>query len=324
MRKGLLFLLLATAAQPAMAADDDDGGRTSRREAARAERAERAVARAESQSEAPENRARVARPAELPSPEPRAIERGGGDRAVMREERREAVVERVERRSPRLIAVEPDRPAVQRDDAVAEPRVQRRGPRMVEVGATLPTLETPAVDTVRPRRRLEREGVVRPAVIELPAEAGVQPLVQRRPRRTEPLERLGGLRTPAISRVPREGTQPPPLAEVRPTRLTRHQWRGDWRSDRRYDWRDHRRRHRSLFRFAIYLDPFGWSYRPYSIGWRLWPNYYRSSRYWLRDAWTYRLPYAPPGYRWIRYYDDALLVDTWDGQVVDVIRDFFW
>ena len=29
------------------------------------------------------------------------------------------------------------------------------------------------------------------------------------------------------------------------------------------------------------------------------------------------LPYAPPGYRWIRYYDDALLVDTWDGTVVD-------
>jgi Ni/Co efflux regulator RcnB len=38
----------------------------------------------------------------------------------------------------------------------------------------------------------------------------------------------------------------------------------------------------------------------------------------------YRLPFAPPGYRWIRYYDDALLIDTWDGQVVDVIYDFFW
>ena len=308
MRKGLLFLLLATAAQPAMAADDDDGGQTSRREAARAERAERAGDRAERQSDAPEHSARVSRPADLPSAEPRVIER----------------VERVERRAPRVIAVEPDRPAIQRDDAATEPRVQRRGPRMVEVGTNLPTLETTLGDSVRPRRRVEREGVVRPAVIELPAEAGVQPLVQRRPRRTEPLERLGGLRTPAISRVPREGTQPPPLAEVRPTRLTRHHWRGDWRSDRRYDWRDHRRRHRSLFRFSIYLDPFGWSYRPYSIGWRLWPNYYRSSRYWLHDAWTYRLPYAPPGYRWIRYYGDVLLVDTWDGQVVDVIRDFFW
>jgi len=28
--------------------------------------------------------------------------------------------------------------------------------------------------------------------------------------------------------------------------------------------------------------------------------------------------------RWIRYYDDALLVDTWNGEVVDVIYNFFW
>jgi Ni/Co efflux regulator RcnB len=55
----------------------------------------------------------------------------------------------------------------------------------------------------------------------------------------------------------------------------------------------------------------------------MWPSYYRSS-YWLNDPWRYRLPYAPPGYRWIRYYDDALLVDTWDGTVVDVIYGFFW
>jgi Ni/Co efflux regulator RcnB len=105
--------------------------------------------------------------------------------------------------------------------------------------------------------------------------------------------------------------------------FTANNWRNHWRSDHRYDWRDHRRRHRSLFHFGFYSDPFGWSYRPYSIGWRLWPSYYRSS-YWLNDPWMYRLPYAPPGYRWIRYYDDALLIDTWDGTVVDVIRDFFW
>jgi Ni/Co efflux regulator RcnB len=36
------------------------------------------------------------------------------------------------------------------------------------------------------------------------------------------------------------------------------------------------------------------------------------------------MPYAPPGYRWIRYYDDLVLVDTWDGRVADVIYDFFW
>jgi len=55
----------------------------------------------------------------------------------------------------------------------------------------------------------------------------------------------------------------------------------------------------------------------------MWPSYY-SSRYWLNDPWMYRLPHAPAGYRWVRYWDDAILVDTWSGQVVDVIRNFFW
>ena len=91
----------------------------------------------------------------------------------------------------------------------------------------------------------------------------------------------------------------------------------------KYDWQDHRRRHRSLFHLGFYYDPFGWGYRPYQIGWRLWPSYY-SSNYWINDPWQYRLPYAPPGYRWIRYYDDAILVDTWTGEVVDVIYNFFW
>jgi hypothetical protein len=127
---------------------------------------------------------------------------------------------------------------------------------------------------------------------------------------------------PAVSRVPREGTQPP--ERQRPSRYANnHHWRGDWRSDRRYDWRNHRRRYGSLFSFGFYHDPFGWGYRPFSVGWRMWPSYY-SRNYWLNDPWQYRLPYAPPGYRWIRYYDDAILVDTWDGQVVDVIRNFFW
>jgi hypothetical protein len=45
---------------------------------------------------------------------------------------------------------------------------------------------------------------------------------------------------------------------------------------------------------------------------------------WLSDPWMYRLPPAYAGTRWIRYYNDALLVDTWTGEVFDVIYDFFW
>ena len=128
-------------------------------------------------------------------------------------------------------------------------------------------------------------------------------------------------RVPVVSNTPRIGTQPPVRAEAR--RNAPVSWSQRWRNDRRYDWYNWRNRHRSLFNLGFYYDPFGWGYQRYNIGWRMWPSYYRSS-FWLNDPWQYRLPYAPPGYRWIRYYDDAILVDTWDGRVVDVIYNFFW
>ncbi len=128
-------------------------------------------------------------------------------------------------------------------------------------------------------------------------------------------------RAPVVSPVPQPNTQPPARAERR--QYTPYRWSSDWRRNSRYNWYDYRNRYRSQFRLGFYNDPFGWGYQPYSIGWRMWPSYYRSS-YWLNDPWHYRLPYAPAGTRWIRYYDDAILVDTWDGQVVDVIYNFFW
>lgn len=100
-------------------------------------------------------------------------------------------------------------------------------------------------------------------------------------------------------------------------------WSNNWRRDRRYDWRDYRNRHRSRFHLGFYYDPFGWSYRRFNIGWRLWPSHY-GSRYWLNDPWQYRLPRAYGPYRWVRYWDDALLVNIYTGEVVDVIHHFFW
>ncbi|MGB3928318.1 MAG: RcnB family protein, partial [Sphingobium sp.] len=49
-----------------------------------------------------------------------------------------------------------------------------------------------------------------------------------------------------------------------------------------------------------------------------------SNSYWINDPYQYRLPPSYGTLRWVRYYDDALLVDIRDGYVVDVIHDFFW
>ena len=103
----------------------------------------------------------------------------------------------------------------------------------------------------------------------------------------------------------------------------RRRWSSDWRRDHRYDWRNYRQRHRSLFQLGRYYDPYGWNYRRFSIGFSLRPSYY-SSNFWLDDPWMYRLPPAYGPYRWVRYYDDALLVNIYTGQVVDVLNNFFW
>jgi hypothetical protein len=97
-----------------------------------------------------------------------------------------------------------------------------------------------------------------------------------------------------------------------------------WRNDRRYDWNRYRSANRSVFRLGAYYSPYrNYSYRRLSIGWFLDSLFY-SNRYWINDPWRYRLPEVYGPYRWVRYYDDALLVDVYSGEVVDVIHDFFW
>ena len=107
------------------------------------------------------------------------------------------------------------------------------------------------------------------------------------------------------------------------SRPAEHRWSSDWQRDSRYDWRRYRERNRSVFRVGSYYDPFGRGYRPVSVGFTLYAGYY-SADYWLDDPWHYRLPPVYGPYRWVRYYDDAVLVDLYSGRVVEVIRNFFW
>jgi hypothetical protein len=107
------------------------------------------------------------------------------------------------------------------------------------------------------------------------------------------------------------------------TRDHHRDWSRDWRRDDRYDWRTYRNNHRSIYQLGRYFDPYGWTYRRFAVGYSLRPYYYRS-RYWLDDPWMYRLPPAYGSYRWVRYYDDALLVNVRTGFVGDVIHNFFW
>jgi Ni/Co efflux regulator RcnB len=97
----------------------------------------------------------------------------------------------------------------------------------------------------------------------------------------------------------------------------------DARKELREDWRDYRRDNRQAFKRPNYVGPRGYRYRPVTVGYRFQPAYY-GSRYVISDPWRYRLPRAEANRRWIRYGNDAVLVNVRNGRVITVYNNFFW
>jgi Ni/Co efflux regulator RcnB len=95
----------------------------------------------------------------------------------------------------------------------------------------------------------------------------------------------------------------------------------DYRQDRRDDWRDYRRNNPRLYSRGGWRAPFGYS--RFGVGSRIAPHYY-GPRYVIADPWRYRLPRAYAGTRWVRHYDDVLLIDLRTGRVRQVVRGFYW
>lgn len=102
------------------------------------------------------------------------------------------------------------------------------------------------------------------------------------------------------------------------------QWNRGWRRDRRYDWMSWRSMNRGAYHLPRYYAPYGgYGYQRFSSGVIL-DQMFFGQNYWLDDPFAYRLPPAYGPYRWVRYYNDALLVDLRSGLVVDVVYDIFW
>ena len=205
------------------------------------------------------------------------------------------------------------------DQAGMIERVREHRQQRIETAAS-PSTQSSGGDQVRLRRGGDDGARVR-RVSDSGATAG-QPSTNWRERerrvRTIPDTQPSARRS---VQVEREGLQTRSRRDYRNGDYTR--WSDSWRRDRRYDWRRYRDQNRSVFRLGFYYDPFGWNYRRWSIGSYLNAGYYRSS-YWLNDPWRYRLPPAYGPYRWVRYWNDALLVNIYTGEVVDVMQGFFW
>jgi Ni/Co efflux regulator RcnB len=112
-----------------------------------------------------------------------------------------------------------------------------------------------------------------------------------------------------------------------------HDRRGNDRFDRRGGFRGHTdwsRYHRSFnaprrfhFRGGVYHRPPGFRYRRWSFGDFL-PSLYWGSSYWINDFYYYDLMPPPAGTVWVRYGDDAVLIDRVTGEVIQVEYGIFF
>ena len=93
--------------------------------------------------------------------------------------------------------------------------------------------------------------------------------------------------------------------------------RPDWRQYERNSYAQHR------FRFGTYQRPHDWRYRRWTYGEFL-PSFYWGQNYWLNNFATFGLPFPPPGCVWVRYGDDALLIDRYTGQIIQVVYGLFY
>lgn len=69
--------------------------------------------------------------------------------------------------------------------------------------------------------------------------------------------------------------------------------------------------------------PSGYRYRHWSIGLLL-PHLFLSSPYYYDDYYSLGIGAPPPGYRWVRYGPDLLMVQIRTGRIADVIYGAFY
>jgi Ni/Co efflux regulator RcnB len=77
------------------------------------------------------------------------------------------------------------------------------------------------------------------------------------------------------------------------------------------------------FQAGSYRAPQGYSYRRWSWGQSL-PAIYFGRDYWISDYASYGLFAPPHGLVWVRFGPDALLIDEYSGEIVQVDYGLFY
>jgi Ni/Co efflux regulator RcnB len=71
------------------------------------------------------------------------------------------------------------------------------------------------------------------------------------------------------------------------------------------------------FKIGPYRRPPGWSAHRWGYG-EILPRAYWASQYVIADYWLFALEVPPAGYEWVRDGNDALLIDTSTGEILQV------
>lgn len=92
-----------------------------------------------------------------------------------------------------------------------------------------------------------------------------------------------------------------------------------------YDPNDYHHNYQAQRRFNMgrYVRPHGWYERSWSYGETL-PSIFWSRNYWIEDYWTYGLTIPPYDCEWVRYGDDAVMINTDTGEILQVVYGLFY
>ena len=93
---------------------------------------------------------------------------------------------------------------------------------------------------------------------------------------------------------------------------------------RYYNFNNGRYYARQRFSLGFYWLPRGYSTRAWYVGNFLPFAYYDDMRYHINTPWSYNLYDAPIGCHWIRVGSDAILIDYFSGEILEVVYSLFW
>ena len=91
------------------------------------------------------------------------------------------------------------------------------------------------------------------------------------------------------------------------------------------NWSSYQRNFRSpqRFRGPSYQRPRGWYSQRWTYG-QILPSLFWTSNYWINNYNSYGLQAPPPGTVWVRDGFDAILIDRYNGQIIQVVYDVYY